>query len=34
VKDGRLALHGARFGIADGQLEILDRATGVFVAVQ
>ncbi len=34
VTDGRLALHGARFGIADGRLEILDRATGAFVAVE
>ena len=33
VNDGRLALHGARFGIADGRLEILDRATGAFIAV-
>ncbi|HEY0105224.1 MAG TPA: carbonic anhydrase [Rhizomicrobium sp.] len=33
VRDGRLALHGARFGIADGRLEILDRATGAFVTV-
>ncbi len=33
VQGGRLALHGARFGIADGRLEILDPATGVFSAV-
>jgi carbonic anhydrase len=34
VKDGRLVLHGARFGIADGRLEVLDRATGAFQAVE
>jgi len=34
VKDGRLRLNGARFGIADGRLEILDRASGEFVAVE
>jgi len=34
VTAGRLRLHGARFGIADGRLEILDRATGAFVAVE
>jgi carbonic anhydrase len=33
VKAGTLALHGARFGIADGQLEMLDPKTGDFVAV-
>jgi carbonic anhydrase len=33
VQSGTLALHGARFGIADGQLEILDPATGDFVPV-
>ena len=33
VRAGTLALHGARFGIADGQLEMLDPKTGDFVAV-
>jgi len=33
VAAGRLALGGARFGIADGRLEILDPATGFFQAV-
>jgi carbonic anhydrase len=33
VEAGTLALHGARFGIADGQLEVLDPATGNFIAV-
>jgi len=33
VKTGVLALHGARFGIADGQLEVLDPVTGEFVVV-
>jgi len=30
---GALAIHGARFGIADGKLEILDPKTDTFVAV-
>ena len=30
---GRLKLHGAYFGVANGQLEALDEATGEFVAV-
>lgn len=30
---GRLKLHGAFFGVADGKLEALDEATGKFVAV-
>ncbi|HEY4940541.1 MAG TPA: carbonic anhydrase [Rhizomicrobium sp.] len=34
VNAGQLTLSGARFGIADGQLEILDRASGAFVAVE
>lgn len=34
VVAGRLALHGGRFGIADGKLEILDRASGEFHAVE
>jgi carbonic anhydrase len=33
VQAGRLALDGARFGIADGRLELLDAASGDFVAV-
>ncbi|MEI9886018.1 MAG: carbonic anhydrase [Rhizomicrobium sp.] len=33
VRGGALALHGARFGIADGRLEVLDPAGGEFVAV-
>lgn len=30
VGEGRLSLEGARFDIADGSLEVLDRATGTF----
>lgn len=33
VHAGTLALHGGRFGIANGELELLDPATGEFVAV-
>jgi carbonic anhydrase len=33
VRAGTLALHGARFGIADGRLEVLDPGTGDFAAV-
>jgi carbonic anhydrase len=33
VKAGTLALHGARFGIANGKLEVLNRATGDFESV-
>jgi len=33
VQAGTLALHGARFGIANGQLEFLDPATGEFAPV-
>jgi carbonic anhydrase len=33
VGAGTLALHGARFGIADGRLEVLDPGTGDFVVV-
>ena len=29
-RDGRLALHGCHFSIADGQLRLLDEAEGVF----
>jgi carbonic anhydrase len=32
VRAGKLRLTGARFGIADGQLEVLDRDSDVFVA--
>jgi carbonic anhydrase len=34
VKAGSVALHGARFGIADGKLEILDQTRGEFVSVE
>ncbi|HEX3652107.1 MAG TPA: carbonic anhydrase [Rhizomicrobium sp.] len=34
VSSGALALYGARFGIADGQLEVLDPASGNFNAVE
>ena len=30
---GELALHGAYFNVASGELEVLDRATGKFAAV-
>ena len=33
VKSGAIELHGARFGIADGRLELLDRVRGTFAAV-
>lgn len=33
VKNGELELNGARFGIADGELELLDRDANVFVSV-
>jgi len=33
VRAGTLAINGARFGIADGKLEIFDPATQAFVAV-
>jgi len=33
VKAGRLELNGARFGIADGKLELLDKASGKFTAL-
>ncbi len=33
VEAGRLALYGARFGIADGRLEVLDGTSGAFAAV-
>lgn len=33
VEAGELALHGAHFGIATGELRILDRATGRFKLV-
>jgi carbonic anhydrase len=34
VNAGRLALDGARFGIANGRLEVLDRKSGAFVLVE
>jgi carbonic anhydrase len=33
VGGGALKLHGARFGIADGKLEMLDSKTGEFVPI-
>jgi carbonic anhydrase len=33
VNAGRLELNGARFGIADGKLELLDRESGKFSAL-
>jgi carbonic anhydrase len=30
---GKLALHGAYFGVADGRLQVLDEASGVFAPV-
>ena len=33
VEGGQLALHGAYFGVATGQLSALDRASGAFVPV-
>lgn len=33
VKAGSLVLHGARFGIANGELEVLDPVTGEFSVV-
>ncbi|HEY4124052.1 MAG TPA: carbonic anhydrase [Rhizomicrobium sp.] len=33
VKQGALSLQGARFGIADGKLEVLDPASGKFETV-
>ncbi len=33
VKAGKLELNGARFGIADGKLELLDRQSGNFVTL-
>lgn len=33
VREGRLKLNGARFGIANGQLEVLDRDSDTFRAV-
>jgi carbonic anhydrase len=34
VKNGRLRLNGARFGIADGKLELLDQSTDNFRTVE
>jgi carbonic anhydrase len=33
VRAGKLTLQGARFGIATGELELLDKATGTFQTV-
>ncbi|HEY8950381.1 MAG TPA: carbonic anhydrase [Rhizomicrobium sp.] len=33
VNAGKLELNGARFGIADGKLELLDKQSGKFVAL-
>jgi len=33
VERGRLALHGAYFGVGTGELSVLDRASGAFVPV-
>ena len=34
VERGAVTLHGAYFGVATGQLSVLDRATGAFVPVR
>jgi hypothetical protein len=34
VLAGTLALNGAHFGIANGRLEVLDRARDAFVSVE
>ena len=33
VHNGELEINGARFGIADGKLEIFDKTAGAFVAI-
>jgi carbonic anhydrase len=33
VRAGALTLEGARFGIADGRLDVLDKATGAFAPI-
>jgi carbonic anhydrase len=33
VRAGTLTINGARFGIADGRLEVFDAAAQAFVAV-
>lgn len=33
IKKGKIAVHGAYFGVAAGELSVLDRATGAFVRV-
>jgi carbonic anhydrase len=33
VERGKLALHGAYFGVAHGSLSVLDQATGTFSKV-
>jgi carbonic anhydrase len=32
-EDGRLSIHGAYFGVANGRMTVLDQAKGVFVPV-
>jgi carbonic anhydrase len=34
VKTGQLGLHGARFGIADGKLEVLNRSSDSFETIE
>jgi carbonic anhydrase len=34
IEERGLALEGARYGVADGGLEVLDPKTGVFVAIE
>jgi carbonic anhydrase len=34
VKAGKVVLDGARFGIADGKLEVLDKSSGNFLAIE
>jgi carbonic anhydrase len=34
VKAGRLRLNGARFGIADGKLEVLNRSSDSFETIE
>jgi carbonic anhydrase len=34
VKAGNVVLNGARFGIADGKLEVLDKSSGDFLAIE
>jgi carbonic anhydrase len=34
VKAGKVVLNGARFGISDGKLEVLDKSSGDFLAIE